>query len=64
MSQTSAFLGIDISQAKFHVALLKAQRQPKSKVFANQPEGFAALSEWLTRQGVAQVPACLEATNV
>lgn len=64
MSQTSAFLGIDISQAKFHVALLKAQRQPKSKVFTNQPEGFAELSEWLTRQGVAQVHACLEATNV
>lgn len=64
MSQTIAFLGIDISQAKFHVALLKAQRQPKIKVFVNQAEGFEQLSEWLIRQGVAQVHACLEATNV
>lgn len=64
MSQTIAVLGIDISQAKFHVALLKAQRQPKIKVFINQPEGFEQLSEWLTRLGVTQVHACLEATNV
>lgn len=64
MSQTIAVVGIDISQAKFHVALLKAQRQPKIKVFVNQLAGFEQLSEWLTRQGVEQVHACLEATNV
>ncbi len=37
-------LGIDISKAKFDVALLKhnSKDKIKSKVFTNTPEGFVA----------------------
>jgi transposase len=63
---TQAYLGIDISKAKFHVALLseeKRQNKPKIKVFANHVEGFEALQQWLQQQGVKQVHAGLEATS-
>jgi hypothetical protein len=36
-------LGIDISKAKFDVALLKGKDKIKSKAFANSPEGFTEL---------------------
>lgn len=63
MSPNLNVLGIDISKAKFHVALLKSNRQPKKKVFSNDTAGFEQLKQWLERQGVERVHACLEATN-
>lgn len=60
---TPIALGIDISKASFDVALLKDKR-PKTAHFANTDEGFAALCDWLTHQGVQTVHACLEATNI
>jgi transposase len=60
MSKTT--LGIDISKATFDVTLL-AREQERHAVFDNAPEGFATLNDWLTRQGVEQVHACLEATG-
>jgi transposase len=41
-------LGIDISKAKFDVALLKGEAKIKNKVFANNLEGFTELQTWLT----------------
>jgi transposase len=45
-NQELDILGIDISKAKFDVALLKnnSKNKLKSKVFANTPEGFVQLA--------------------
>jgi transposase len=57
-------LGIDVSKAKLHVALLQdPRRRPKRKVVSNDVAGYEALSQWLHQQGVSQVHGCLEATN-
>ncbi len=57
-------LGIDISKAKFDVALIKAGGDKvKNKVFANTPAGFEQLQQWLTSQDVTQLHGCMEATS-
>jgi transposase len=38
-------LGIDISTASFHAAMLKAENRANVKEFANTEAGFEALSE-------------------
>lgn len=59
-----AVLGIDVSKAKLHVALLvNPQRRAKRKGVANTLAGYEELSQWLKHQGVAGVHGCLEATN-
>lgn len=65
MSQTvMPVLGIDVSKAKLHVALLvNRQTRAKRKVVVNTLAGYQELSQWLERQGVEQVHGCLEATN-
>src|SRR6185437_12881664 len=57
------FLGIDISKAKFDVALA-IDKKFRTKVFENTPKGFAALDAWLLKHEVQQVDACMEATHV
>lgn len=56
-------LGIDISKAKFDVALLVAGKVKKTRIFENAPDGFQALSDWLMKQDIASVSACMEATG-
>ena len=56
-------LGIDIAKAKFDVALRWADGRVRRKRCANSPAGFAELTAWLRRQGVARVHAALEATG-
>ncbi len=56
-------LGIDISKAKFDVALIQGNAKIKSKVFANNPEGFAELQACLNIQGVTNLHSCMEATS-
>jgi transposase len=56
-------LGIDISKAKFDVALIKESNKIKSKVFANNSEGFVELQEWLNSQSVNNLHGCMEATS-
>lgn len=56
-------LGIDISKAKFDVALMVAGKVRKTHVFENTPDGFKALSGWLAKQGISSVSACMEATG-
>jgi transposase len=56
-------LGLDIAKLKFNACLVRQGGKLRHKVFANNPSGFAQLSDWLSRQGVEQVHACLEATG-
>ena len=57
-------LGIDVSKAKFDVVLL-ADEQSKGvhRVFPNTPRGFKELRNWLAKQGVKELHACLESTG-
>lgn len=59
---SKSVLGIDISKATFDVVLLTGERESHA-VFANQPAGFVALSEWLGRRTEEPVHAGLEATG-
>lgn len=63
-ASNSVPLGIDISKASFDVALLKGDKRPKTDKFENTPTGFEELTQWLSAQGIEQVHACLEATNI
>lgn len=56
-------LGIDIAKLKFNVCLIKINGKLKHKVFANHEAGCTQLLEWLSKQGIEQVHACLEATG-
>jgi transposase len=56
-------LGIDISKAKFDVALMVAGKVKKTHIFENAADGFTALSNWLLKQGITSVAACMEATG-
>ncbi|GAB3770201.1 IS110-like element IS621 family transposase [Ramlibacter monticola] len=60
-------LGVDISKAKFDVALLLDGKKYRSKVFSNTGAGFRALLEWIASNvpgGQANVHVCMEATGV
>jgi transposase len=56
-------LGIDISKLKFNVCLLNPQGKLRHRLFPNTPAGFAQLTQWLAKQGVRHLNACLEATG-
>lgn len=60
----SPILGIDISKAKFDVALLIKGKVKKTKVFDNTPTGFNTLSSWLIKQDIVHLQACMEATGI
>ena len=55
-------LGIDQAKKKFDVALLRNGKY-KSKVFENNSAGFSALLDWLAKNDVESVHACMEATG-
>ncbi len=60
-------LGVDISKAKFDVALLVDDRKYRSKVFSNDAAGFRALLEWIglhVAGGQQEAHVCMEATGV
>jgi transposase len=63
ITMTEPALGIDIAKLKFNICLINPSGKLRHKVFPNNETGFAQLSEWLTRQGVERVHACLEATG-
>jgi len=58
-----AVLGIDVAKNKFDVTLLFPTGGRRRKACANTPRGFAELLTWLSRHGVHQVHASLEATG-
>lgn len=59
------FAGVDVSKAKFDVALLLPNEKFRSKVFSNDPSGFAALLQWIgSHVPPGEVPhLCMEATG-
>ncbi len=56
-------LGIDIAKLKFDVCLLTTEGKRKHKVLANTTSGFAQLAQWLAKQRIERVHACMEATG-
>lgn len=58
----TSILGIDISKAKFDVALLVNEKF-KFKHFKNDISGFKALDAWLKKREVFDFHACMEATG-
>jgi len=56
-------LGIDIAKLKFNACLINQSGKLKHKVFPNSATGFEQFKEWLSKQGVEHVHACLEATR-
>ena len=56
-------LGVDMAKLKFNVCLMREDGRLRHHVFTNNEAGFAQLSQWLTKNHVAQVHACLEATG-
>ena len=55
-------LGIDVAKKTFQAAL-RIDHKKRSRLFNNNEAGFAALTEWLAKQGVDRVHVCLEATG-
>lgn len=64
MEQPLVSLGIDMSKATFHAAVLKDNKRASVKEFRNDEAGFAQLSEWLLQQGIERVHGCMEATSI
>jgi transposase len=60
---TQPLLGIDIAKLKFNVCLIKTSGKLKHKLFPNTATGFEQLREWLLKQGIERVHACLEAAG-
>ena len=56
-------LGVDISKLKFNVCLIKHGGKLRHKVFPNTEAGCEQLRDWLAKQGIEQLHACLEATG-
>lgn len=56
-------LGIDISKAKFDVALMRDSGKLRHKVFPNTEVGYHQLSDWLLKHHIEQVHACMESTG-
>lgn len=57
-------VGIDVAKDKLDVALRLPSEKWRSKVVSNTPKGFAALLEWLAKQGVSRAHVCMEATGI
>jgi transposase len=60
---TEPALGIDIAKLKFNVCLINPEGKLKHRVFPNTLTGFEHLLDWLSKQGIERVHACLEATG-
>lgn len=60
------FVGVDVSKAKLDAALLMIDEKFRFKVFANDPQGFAALLQWLAAHApgtLEQLHLCMESTG-
>jgi transposase len=60
---TQPILGIDIAKLKFNACLIQPSGKLKHKVFPNTTTGCEQLRDWLSKQRVECVHACLEATG-
>ena len=57
-------LGIDLAKLTFDATLLTTTGAQHYQSFPNTTDGFTQLQDWLSQQGVTQVHACMEATNI
>ena len=57
-------LGIDLAKLTFDLTLLTSADLSQHHQFPNTQTGFKQLQQWLANQGVRQLHACMEATNV
>lgn len=65
MTQNLTPVGIDVSKATLHVAILFPERaKPQYQTFDNTESGYAALQAWLMESGVTTAHVCLEATSI
>lgn len=68
MNKCKTFIGIDVSKRTFDAALLQAQNpgQIHHRVFAQNPGGYAAFTQWLHHQQVCleQRIVCMEHTGI
>lgn len=66
-TSTEYYLGIDISKADFHVALMRHHDRKilTQQTFDNQTSGFKKLHQWLIKQTSEDLPVhiCMEATG-
>lgn len=58
------YLGIDLSKKYFDATLRDASGSEEHARFDNSKSGFTALEKWLSSQGVSELHACMEATNI
>ena len=63
MTTPISCVGIDIAKAKFDVALLNPIGKYRSKVFANTPEGYDQLLDWLRKYEALEAHLCMETTG-
>lgn len=57
-------LGIDLAKVTFDATLLTSSGTQHHHTFANSPDGFSHLSDWLHDHAVTHLHACMEATNI
>lgn len=61
---SKVIVGIDISKAKFDIALLTPDNKIKTKVFQNNSEGYELLIAWILERANGEFHFCMEATGV
>lgn len=59
---TSPVVGIDVAKETLDVVWQQAERR-LYKPFANTPDGYRQLANWLAKQGTVRAHVCLEATG-
>ncbi len=65
MSENLIPVGIDVSKAILHVAILSPERaKPQYQTFDNTEAGYTGLQAWLEERGVTSAHVCLEATSI
>jgi transposase len=65
MTQERIPVGIDVSKATLHVAILVPERaKAQYQTFDNSESGYTALQGWLAARGVSRAHVCLEATSI
>lgn len=62
MNIEKPILGVDVSKVKFDVCLIYNGKERRRK-FNNSASGFQQLSEFVEKQGIVSIYACMEATG-
>jgi transposase len=60
----NGILGIDLAKQSFESQVIKANGQRSQGHFENNLSGYEQLQQWLVKEEVTEVHACMEATNI